>query len=108
MNCKFLLPGSHLFDTSSRKLGVDYPNQLQADEDALLDFDNRPNDYWLDQKLSYDASNAKTGLKLNSEAAAQLSGTPVLKLFDMKWLSRPVVYSAAVEQGQALSVYAGE
>lgn len=48
VNCKFMQVGSTNFDTRYRKLGVDYPNILEADEDDLLDLDNRPSDYWRD------------------------------------------------------------
>ena len=65
VNCKFLMPNSNAFDTSTRKLGVDYPNQVQAEEDDLLGFSNRPDDYWQDQDMDYDIKNDKTGLRLS-------------------------------------------
>lgn len=68
----------------------------------MLDFDNRPSDYWKDQDMDYDIKNAKTGLRLNKAAADAMSNKAVLKLFDMRWLSRPETYMIDIPEEDVL------
>lgn len=48
-NCKFTLPNTKRYDNSDIKLGGDYEDLVEADEEDLLDlFNNRPDEYWRD------------------------------------------------------------
>ena len=108
VNCLFLMPGSTKFDSRYRKLGVNYPHLRDADEDALLDFDNRPDDYWRDQTMPYDVKNEKTGMRLDRQAADEMTNTATLAIYDMKWISMPLKFTTKVEESDALQVYAGK